>query len=422
MELKEIEDSLFDEFVYNSSKSHFMQTSAWGEVNRNRNYIPHKLGLFDNESLKGVALLLEKKILYYSSFYCPRGFIVDYDNRELVKEMISQLKKYVHSHRGLYFKMDPDIIIRKLDKDGNVVETFDNNLELIDFLKENGGTHKGFTTNFIDTASPRFTFRVDVDKSEDELANSFHNTTKKIIDKHNPYHIDIKKGTAEDLDDFYLTMKETSQRKKMYIEPFSYFENFYKTLNRYDMSDIFVASIKTSKLKEAFEERRLSIEKEIEDTIKRPDGKKKESHLKDLEQKKNRFEKELLEVNKITKDKIILSSIITAKFKDKVWTIHGGSSDELIFLNGNYELYYSILLDSMHSGYKLVDFYGSEGVVDPKSPIYGIFLFKLRFGGDFDEFSGEFDFIVRPFMNKIISFLLNIRRKIRYKRSIKNGN
>ena len=93
----------------------------------------------------------------------------------------------------------------------------------------------------------------------------------------------------------------------------------------------------------------------------------------------------------------------------------------MLFLNVNYELYYHILLDSKKQGYKQVDFYGSEGKVDPSSQIYGIYLFKLRFGGDFDEFVGEFDFVVRPLANKVISSLLKTRRRMLYKKSLK-GN
>ena len=90
-------------------------------------------------------------------------------------------------------------------------------------------------------------------------------------------------------------------------------------------------------------------------------------------------------------------------------------------MNANYELYYHILLDSKKEGYTTVDFYGSEGKVDKDSQIYGIYLFKLRFGGDFVEFVGEFDFVTRPLANKIISNLLKARRRILYHRSLK-GN
>lgn len=422
MNLKEIKASELDEFLYNSRYSHFMQTSAWGDVSKSRGYTPIYLGLFNDDKLVGTALLLKKKVLNYSTYYCPRGFILDYSNKELTKEMINNLKKYVKDNGGLYFKINPSLIIAKLDDEANRIETNDGNLSLIDFFKENGGTFRGFTTKFSESSAPRFTFRVDVSKSKEDIFNSLHNTTKKILKDNNPYGVEITKNGHNALDDFYKVMKETSIRKKMYIESFDYFKNFYELLSKKNEADIYVASVNTNNLKDIFNKKLNDVDNEINEVNKRPDGPKKDNKLKDLDQKRNKVLKLKKEVDELKEEKIILSSIITAKFKDKVWTIHGGNGDKLLFLNANYELYYHILLDSKDNGYDIVDFYGSEGKVDKNSEIYGIYLFKLRFGGDFDEFVGEFDFVTRPLMNKLIGYALKTRRHILYKKSLKENN
>ena len=420
METKEIDDKTLDEFVFKSNKSHFMQTSAWKDVSKNRGYIPHCLGLYENNNLKATALMLEKKIGPYSTYYCPRGFICDYSDKELLKNVIETLKTYTKKNHGLYFKINPDIIIAKLDGDANRIETYDT-FGLIDFFKENGGNFRGFTTKFTESSAPRFTFRVDVSQSEEDLFKNLHNTTKKILKDKNPYEVTITKNEEGALDDFYKVMKETSLRKKMFVESYDYFKNFYENLKNKNEADIYVASINSNRLKEIFNNKLTAVDKEIDTVNQRPDGPKKENKLKDLAQKRNKILKLKVEVDELKEERIVLSSIITAKFKDKVWTIHGGNSDQLLFLNANYELYYHILLDSKKEGYTTVDFYGSEGKVDKDSQIYGIYLFKLRFGGDFVEFVGEFDFVTRPLANKIISNLLKARRRILYHRSLK-GN
>ena len=422
MELKEIDSKQFDEFVLKSNKPHFMQTSAWADVSKTRGYIPHLLGLYDEKILKGTALLLEKKVLIYSTYYCPRGFILDYANKKILETMIEELKKYVKKNNGLYFKINPDLIIAKLDDNATRKEIYQDNFDLIDYFKGKGGTFRGFTNKFVESSAPRFTFRVDISKSKEDIFNSLHNTTKKIIKENNPYKIEITKNDKNALNDFYKVMKETSIRKKMYIEPFTYFENFYNLLHQKDEADIYVASVNTNDLKNIFKDKENKVNEEINEVSNRPDGQKKENKLKDLKQKKNKILKLKKEVDNLKEERIVLSSIITAKFADKVWTIHGGNSDDLLFLNANYELYYHILLDSKDSGFKWVDFYGSEGKVDKNSEIYGIYLFKLRFGGDFDEFIGEFDFVTKPIMNKIISTLLKIRRRILYKKSLREVN
>ncbi len=420
MKLTETDPKTFDEYVLNSPKPHFMQSSAWGEVNRKRNYIPHYIVLEDNGAIRGSALLLEKKILMYRSFYCSRGFITDYSDRELVKTFLSLLKRYVKERNGLYLKADPDIIIRKLNDDGSVKETFEENLSLIDLFKEEGGRYKGFTTKFTETAAPRFSFRVNVDRSDEELIASFHSTTRNILKRNNPYHLHFLKGDASNVPDFYKTMKETSVRKQMYVEPLSFFEDFYTVLKRYDMSEIYVVYALKSELVQLFEEKKAEIGKEKEKLLS-SSSKKAQNRLKDIYDMEKKQEKEYAQVLEMKEEKIILSSMICAKHKDKVWTVHGGNSDDLKFLNANYELYYGILKDARDSGYKIVDFFGTEGKVDPSSDIYGIYLFKLRFAGDFDEFLGEFDFIVRPLAFSIIEKLLIMRRRYLITKSLKNA-
>ena len=166
MKLRNITAQQLDQYVAASAKPHFQQTSAWGEVNRKRGYTIIYLGLFDEDKLVGTALLLEKSLLMYRSFYCPRGFVCDYNDHKTVAAFISELKKYTYEHRGLYLKFDPDIIIARLDKNAQRIQEFLPQQQLIEFLKAHGATHKGFTTDFRATAAPRFTFRVNLDRSQ----------------------------------------------------------------------------------------------------------------------------------------------------------------------------------------------------------------------------------------------------------------
>ena len=103
MKLIKVNDQEFNNFIKNSNKSHFLQTSAWGEVSFSRHYTIHKLILVnDNNDFLGSALLLEKKIVCYSTFYCPRGFICNFDDDALIIEMIKKRKKSVAFPFGPY--------------------------------------------------------------------------------------------------------------------------------------------------------------------------------------------------------------------------------------------------------------------------------------------------------------------------------
>lgn len=410
MKIINAEDKVFDQYVKNSNKPHFMQTSAWAKVNNKRGCKTHQL-LFidDNENIVGSCMLVEKKILNYRSFYCPRGFICDYQNKEIVKNIVESLKKFVKDHNGLYLKMDPDIIIRKLDKDTNVKETFEENLELIPYFESLGGKHRGFTKKFTETSCPRYTFRVNVDN--DDMLSTFHQTTRNLLKRNNPYGLKVYIGTSNDLDKFYEPMKETAIRKRMFLEDKSFFDDFYNILHENGMSDLYIVTVNIKDLVRRYE---LLIDNATQE-LKSLEKSNKKGRINDLKDQLNKYNKELNIIKQINSEEITLSSMITAKFEDKVWTVHGANSTNLPFLNANYEMYYQILKDSKQQGYKQVDFYGSEGEIDKKSDAFGIYQFKVRFGGDFDEFIGEFDFVVRPLAYKIMNYLLVKRRRFKYK-------
>ena len=420
MKVKEIDAKTFDEFALTQNNPSFTQSSAWAKVNNTRNSISRLLGVYNQDELVAVALIIEKKIAMYRSFYCPRGPLTNYKDKQLLKDVFLALKDYAYQNNGLYFKFDPDLVIRKLNEDASVKETFEDYFSLIDFFKSLGFKHRGFTTRFAESSAPRFTFVVDVNKSDEELLESFHRTTNLVLKKNNPYKLEIKKGDKKDLEAFYKIKKETAVRKKNYLESYEYFEKFYDLLNEADMSDIFVVSANMKYIKEVYAQKveELNQRKEKVATYL---GKKKETQARELQNYENKLNKELKQINAIKDDVVPLSSIITAKFKDTVWLMHGGNSDDLSFLNPNYELFFAIMKDSRDNGFKYVDFYGTEGKVDPHSDIYGIYLFKQRFSGDFVEYVGEFDIVTRKLLNAIISKLLVVRRKLLIKKSIRDS-
>ena len=63
----------YESFVKKHKKAHFLQSYAWGEFSKKeKNLIPHYVGLMDKNKLVATALLLEKKLpMGLSYFYVP---------------------------------------------------------------------------------------------------------------------------------------------------------------------------------------------------------------------------------------------------------------------------------------------------------------------------------------------------------------
>ena len=157
--IENISKKEFENFVStNNLKGHFMQSYYLGDVSKNKKCKPHYVGIKEDGELIATALLLEKNLISkYSFFYCPRGFVCDYKDTELLETFTSHLKKYCKKRNGIFLRIDPDIKLQNLNCEGNVLEGLDNH-DLVNSLIKLGYKHKGFNKNF-ENSQPRYTFR-----------------------------------------------------------------------------------------------------------------------------------------------------------------------------------------------------------------------------------------------------------------------
>lgn len=419
LSLTQIEKEKFNEFVKtHETKSHFLQSSTWGEFcKKEKNVTPYYLGLVDSEgNIQATALLLQRKLpLNYCYFYCPRGYVLDYKNRSILKIMTEKLKIFAKEKKALYIKIDPDVKLHSLDLEGNVING-DNNEDLVEYLKSIGYKHLGFNKAF-EHNQPRYTFRLELKDNIKKVEDGFHKTTKKVTSKGNIYDLEIHKNEDETIKDFYKTMIDTAQRENISQYSKEYYENFFKILHKSNMSDLYVIYLDKNKTKNI-------IKNKITELNKNKEKLKIDTKIQEIDNQIKKQEKLLAEIDEIKEKKYPLSAIITTKFNDKVWTIHGGNSTYLRELNSNYLIYYEIIKDAIEEGYKTIDFFGTSFNPKEDDPEYGIHLFKKRLGGEYTEFIGEFDYIINKplyfIFNKIIPIYRNIIKNIR-KKEIKNG-
>lgn len=416
-ELIELKKDEYEKFVKNSKKSHFLQSYIWGEFcKKEKKMSPFYVGLKKDKKIVGTALLLEKKLpLGYSYFYSPRGFVLDYNDKEVLKEFTDKIKEFSKKHKAIYVKIDPDIKLQNLTIDGEVIEG-DNNFPLVDYMKKLGYKHLGFNKAF-EHNQPRYTFRLELKDTIEEVKDGFHNTTKKVINKGNMYELEVAKNDLKYIDDFYETMIETARREDLALYNKEYFTEFYKMLHEENESDIYIVYLNKEKTIKV-------IADKINELNEQKEKLKTENKIKEIDNQIGKQEKLLNEVKSIEKDKYPLSSIITTKYNDKVWTIHGGNSTKLRELNSNYLIYYEIIKDAVKDKYKVIDFFGTSYNPTTDDPEYGIYLFKKRLGGEYTEFIGEFDLIINKKMYFLFNKLVPIYRKIvkkKNKKEVKNG-
>ena len=82
MKLVELEKEEYIKFT-KENNAHFLESYEWGRVSKFRGYKVYYVGLKDKDEVKASALMLKKDLpLGYSYFYIPRGFTINYKDKE----------------------------------------------------------------------------------------------------------------------------------------------------------------------------------------------------------------------------------------------------------------------------------------------------------------------------------------------------
>ena len=426
LHLKNIEKEEFDEYVKNhKTKSHFLQSLSWGEFSKTKkNLIPYYLGLVDDENeIQAATLLLEKKLpLNYTYFYAPRGFVIDFNNKELVRNMTRKVVEFAKKKKAIFVKIDPDLIKEQTNYLGEVSKNKDYN-ELFNTLKECGFKHLGFTKNF-ETMQPRYTFRIDLTQTLEEIEDHFSKTTKQRIAKAKKLDTEVSIGTEKDLSEFYHLMTLTEDRKDF----ISYTEDYYNTLyeifngNKNSKATLFLGKVHINKTLKVLENDLKKINDQISilpiDNL----SKSAKNKLKELTRQKENTTKEIEKYKEYKKEygnDITLSAHMIIEYGDKAWVLYAGNHNILTETYVNYYTYSEHIRYCKEKGIKIYDQFGTIGDLSKDNPRLGLHEFKKKFGGDYVEFIGEWDYVTNHFMYFIFTKLVPIYRKLIRKRSKK---
>ena len=430
LELNTIDKEKFDSFVRNhKTKSHFLQSVSWGEFAKvKKNLTPYYLGLTNEKGeILGATLLLEKKLpLNFCYFYAPRGFVIDYNNKHLTQSMTEKIIEFAKKKKAIFVKIDPDIVKTSINYKN---EKQDNNDfdEIFTTLKSCGFKHLGFTKNF-ETMQPRYTFRIDLNQSLEEIENHFSKTTKQRIAKSIKLDTEVIIGTKNDIHEFYHLMTLTENRKDFV----SYNEDYYETLyeifngNKNSKATLFLGKVHINKTIKALEKNLKDINNQI--SILPIDNLSKSAKTKLAELTKQK-ENTINEIEKYKEYKkqygldLTLSAHMIIEYGDKAWVLYAGNHNILSETYVNYNTYFEHIKYCKQKGIKIYDQFGTIGDLSKENPRLGLHEFKKKFGGDYVEFIGEWDYVTNKLMYFAFTKLVPWYRKIirnKSKKELKN--
>ena len=412
----------YENFVINHpTKSHFMQSAAWGELNKEARGMDYRLVSLEDDSGKicAAALLLIKKPPVFPAYiYSPRGFVLDYSDKALLKEFTDHVVAFGKSIGAMFIKIDPDVELREILRDGsNDPDGPDGQYAVDNILASGFAPNKD--KKVFGGRQPRFTFRIDLTGSEAEIKKRVTGNVMKNIRKGNEYYpCSIRLGDEKDIPDLHRLVMLTSERDDFVGYSLQYYQDLYRVLARHNMVKLYVGTAYPSEICDSLISRKADIEKALPTY-------KKEAKINEAHIMLERLENEIALFRDYAEqypDGEVISVHFVVRYGKHEWAVHAASAGVMneTFLNNR--VYWQKIIDAKADGAEWIDQFGTVG--DPEhSPLKSLHEFKRQFGGRYCEFVGEYDYVLKPFwyslyydlLPKVRSFRITVKQAFQKK-------
>ena len=398
MEIVQILKEEFDVYADSHPNKNFYQTSKYGMLMDRHNFDDYYLALKDDAgNIKAATLILINKVLLgYKWGYCPRGFLIDFNDYELLETFTKLLKAFLNRRNFMYIKIDPYVIYNYRDKKGEITESTGND-KIIDNLKKLGYEHSGFNLNF-ENLKPRF--NAIVNTTEDD--NTFEKYNKELrnkIRKAQRSGIEVMKGTNDSVKEFYSLISKNKKRK------LNYYLDMMELMGKDGTFEIYFAFLNTAKyieisqiLFEKVESENNIINQELEDNL---NSNNKSSIIKrkiGSDDTLNKCKQNIIKATNLYKvypEGIIIGANAIIKYKNEVIFLIDGYKDDFKNYCSNHYLKHVLIEKFKEEGYTRFNLNGISGdFKNDNNPYAGLNKFKLAFNTQVEEYIGEFSLTI----------------------------
>lgn len=415
--LETLTSAEFNEFSKHHSMSTFFQSSYWGELKESTGWVSHIVGIKEKGIIVGASLILAKKIPLFNKyvFYAPRGFLLDYEDTELLKQFSNELVKYVKKNKGIFLKINPYIIYQQRDINGNIIDNGTNNKKIVNDLISLGFKHNGFTINYGKDLEPRWLSVLDIkDKTEEEVLDNMRGTTRWGINNSYKHGLKIVEVDETRIKDYKNLMVHTGERRGFIDRPLSYYKKMYEVFSKNDNIKILLVEIDMKEnlknLNEQLDRAEIKLKNEL---VKE---KKKENTIKEYQSQIEAINKKIDEDKEIIEqygNNVVVAGGLFMTFGRQVISLFGASYREFMKFNGQYFLNFEMIKYAINNKYDKFNFFGITGDFTEESSMYGLFNFKRGFNSDVVELIGEFNLVTDKTFNSIYKFMFYTYRKLK---------
>ncbi len=397
MEIVQITKEEFDNYAKNHPNKNFYQTGSYGALMDRHSFDDYYLAMKDetNKILAATLILIDKVFFGYKWGYCPRGYLIDFNDFNLLETFTKLLTEFLNKRNFMFLKLDPYIIHKSRDKKGNEIDGI-NNITIIEKLLNLGYEHSGFNLNF-ENLKPRWNAVVTTNKDE-KLFERFNKEIRNKIRKADRMGLELIKGNVESVKQFYSLIDKKHSRK------LNYYLDMMEILGKEDMIELYFAKIDTAKyiekskmLFEEEERKNNEINAELEENINSNNTSniiKRKMASDDL---LNNFKQNVINSTNLYKkypEGIIIGANAIIKYNNEIFFLIDGYKEEFKRYCPNHYIKYMIMEKYRKEGYTRMHLNGISGDFNKNSEYYGLTQFKLGFASNIEEYIGEFTLVI----------------------------
>lgn len=414
MHLIEISESQFEEYSNSNKNQNFWQSVEMCQYQINKGWKVNYVALQEEEEIKGACALISYPVFGSNRvFEALRGFLIDYEDLELVNTFLKELKVFLHKNHCLYMKTDPYVEWQKRDKDGNVIENTTNDA-LLKVFADNGFTHLGFRVGNDNNYEPRFQSVLPLEgKTEKELLKEMNSHTRQNIKNTQKVGIQIRELDESEFSILKDFVSMTGDRRHFMNPELQYYLDFHHAFK--DKMKVYYSYLDTIAYKEQYEKELENDQKElahieqlIQESPSQKNIKKKENCLKVIESAQKRI-KEAQDLYDTYGKEIGLGAAMFIVNSREIVYLFSGSDNTFNRYKGAYALQWMMIRYGLEHHISRYNFYGISGIFTEDADGYGVYTFKKGFNADVEELIGNFEYIDRKFIYSIYMGLKHIK-------------
>ena len=407
MEFVELSEKEYRKYWENHLLKSFLSSPEIGKLRKKNGWNVVYLGLKDNDNLVAATLLVSKKRHFNRlEFYAPRGFLLDFNDEELLTTFTKNIKDYIKKKKGYVLRIDPYVLYQQRNLDGEIVEGGWNNKKSVQNLEKLG--YKKVQIKDMEQVGWMFSLNLE-GKTEKDILKEMKPNTRNTIRKASKIGTTIRELDYDELDKFQSIMEETGERKNFSIRKLDYYQDMYKLFHDKGEIKYVITELNLKEYIERLDKEQQEKKKELEklNDAKYNDCKRKaiNNEIASIEKRK----KEAIEIRKNkNKDVITLSGSMFIMIQPEIIYLSSGNYSEYMQFNSQYLIQWDMIKYGLENNFKKHNFYGIPANINLHPKDYGIYEFKRGFNGEVEELIGEYELPI-----SIHYYIMKLIKKIR---------